>query len=237
MHTTKQLIELAKQRLAEQHGLPLPMSDYRFEKLSGFSQSNVSRWVNGKNTIGTEFANRFAELTGLSPAYVLACTQHERTADPSVRQIWTTIAAAFKETKAAGWLAVAFLAAGTLFAPSGNQALAASLEPSGISIMRRRRVGRHRTWWRFFTVFPVAVLATGCASLTPLAEYQHLSHATQHFGDQRTNYGYDLASVGVRWRPTDHVTVDLLEGYSLQRMHGRREVFTGRVTVEFGGAR
>lgn len=82
----------------------------------------------------------------------------------------------------------------------------------------------------------MSVLATGCANLAPLAEYQHLSHVTQHFGHNRTNYGYDLVSAGVRWRPAPGVTVDLLEGYALQGMHGRDEVFSGRVTVEFGGA-
>lgn len=102
-----------------------------------------------------------------------------------------------------------------------------------------------RRFWqgiRFATVFgslfwlviiALVLFLTGCANVRPLAEYQHQSHATQHFGSNRTNYGYDVVSAGIRWRPHEKVTVDLLEGYSMQEFQGRREVFTGRVQVEF----
>jgi hypothetical protein len=70
-------------------------------------------------------------------------------------------------------------------------------------------------------------------AVRPLTEIQHISHTTQHFGSNRTNYGWNVASFGVRWRPTEGVVVDLLEGYSLEEMNGRHEVFTGRITVEF----
>lgn len=76
-------------------------------------------------------------------------------------------------------------------------------------------------------------LLAGCSTVRPLAEFQHISHATQHFGSNPTNYGWDVASGGIRWRPVEGVTVDLLEGYSFEEMNGRHEVFTGRVTVEF----
>lgn len=85
--------------------------------------------------------------------------------------------------------------------------------------------------WALIAV--VAVSCSGCSTVRPLAEYQHVSHATQHFGSDRTNYGYDMGSVGIRWRPLEGVTVDLLEGYAVQEIHGRHEVFTGRMTVEF----
>jgi hypothetical protein len=72
-------------------------------------------------------------------------------------------------------------------------------------------------------------------NVRPLGEYQHQSHFTQHIGSDRTNYGYDVYSVGVRYRPDvdPRLTVDVLEGYSLQSFQGRREVFTFRVTKEF----
>lgn len=82
-------------------------------------------------------------------------------------------------------------------------------------------------------VAAVLPLAYGCANVRPLAEVQHTSHATQHFGSDRTNYGWNVISGGIRWRPHPGVTVDLLEGYSYEEMNGRHEVFTGRMTVEF----
>lgn len=85
----------------------------------------------------------------------------------------------------------------------------------------------------FLLWLAVMYLLTGCGSVRPLADYSHLSHTTQHYGDNQTNYGFDILSGGIRWRPTPGVTIDLLEGYSKQEMHGRHEVFTGRVTVEF----
>jgi opacity protein-like surface antigen len=84
-------------------------------------------------------------------------------------------------------------------------------------------------------IFVIAILSlcTGCSTVRPLAEYQHISHATQHAGRNKTNLGYNIVSAGIRWAPTEGVTVDLLEGYNFQKMHGRDEVFTGRVTVTF----
>ena len=81
----------------------------------------------------------------------------------------------------------------------------------------------------------VGLTLQGCETVRPLAEYQHQSHVTQHFGSDRTNFGYDVYSVGIRWRPErdSKTTVDIMEGYSLQSFQGRREVFTFRVTKEF----
>jgi hypothetical protein len=58
---------------------------------------------------------------------------------------------------------------------------------------------------------------------------------SQHFGDGQTNFGYDVYSAGVRWRPgfDPKSTIDIMEGYSLQSFQGRREVFTFRVQKEF----
>lgn len=127
MHTTTQLIELAKQCLALKHGLTLPMSDYRLGKLLGIKQSTVSNWRVGRSHIGTEFAALFADACGLSPEYVYACIQRERADTPEEISLLERIAAAFKESKAAGWIVAAMMAAGMSFAPAGNQAHASAL--------------------------------------------------------------------------------------------------------------
>lgn len=98
---------------------------------------------------------------------------------------------------------------------------------------------RPQTKDRLMTVGVVALMClggfstTGCGTVRPLGEIQHISHASQHFGANRTNYGWNITSFGVRWEPAEGVVVDLLEGYSLEEMNGRHEVFTGRITVEF----
>lgn len=75
----------------------------------------------------------------------------------------------------------------------------------------------------------VLYFTTGCSHVRPLAEYQHISHASDGIG----GLGFDTVSVGIRWRPTENVTVDLLEGYTPNGLNNRHEVFTGRVQVEF----
>lgn len=91
----------------------------------------------------------------------------------------------------------------------------------------------------------VLIMLTGCAALRPAAvvtEFDHVSHATQHFGPSPTNYGYNAVSAGLRWRPVQGMTVDLLEGVVLEGQDGSedchgglwgpREVFEGRIQYE-----
>jgi plasmid maintenance system antidote protein VapI len=125
MHTTVQLLDLAKQRLAAKHGLELPMSDYRLGKLLNIKQTTISSWRTGRVHIGTEFASRFADACDLSPEYVYACVQRERADTPEEISLLQRIAAAFKETKAAA-LVLAMVAAGMSLAPAGNQAHASA---------------------------------------------------------------------------------------------------------------
>lgn len=75
----------------------------------------------------------------------------------------------------------------------------------------------------------VVVSCVGCSTVRPLSEYQHVSHASDGLGGP----GFDTLSLGIRWRPYDGVQVDLLEGYSPNGLDGQKEIFTGRVTVEF----
>lgn len=139
MHTSLQLIDLAKQRLAEKHGRPLPMTDYRLAKLMELSQQVVAGWRSGSRTIGTKFARKFAEACDLDPAYVLACIEQERERDPTVRQIWTTIAEHF-DGKAAAFammsIGAALLAAGMIHASPENLAAFPLLGWSELYIMR-----------------------------------------------------------------------------------------------------
>jgi hypothetical protein len=125
MHTTPQLIELAKQRLAAKHGLQLPMTDYRLAKLMGLSTQVVSAWKTGARGIGTVFARKFADACDLSPEYVYACIQAERTDNPEEISLLEHIAEAFKG-KAAALAMMAIMATGMSFAPAGNQASAAN---------------------------------------------------------------------------------------------------------------
>ena len=164
MHTTLDLIELAKQRLALRHGLPLPMTDYRLGKLMNIKQGTLSAWRTGVRHIGTEFAERFADACELPAEYVYACVQAER-ADPAERPILESIAAAFRGNVAA------IAAAGMVFAcsifPAQNARAGVALDASGYTlceVSKRRRRERLRRW--FMTLFPIATLAlSGCATM------------------------------------------------------------------------
>ncbi len=72
----------------------------------------------------------------------------------------------------------------------------------------------------------------GCAAPSPLIEYQHLSHVTQHFGGLPTNYGANMYGAGLRWRPARGITIDVVENYSLEKWSGGHEVFSFRLTFE-----
>jgi ABC-type phosphate/phosphonate transport system permease subunit len=134
MHTTLQLMDLAKERLALAHNLPLPMTDYRLAKLMSFNERTVSNWRTGKSHISGEFAHKFALACELPEAYVYACIELERTSNESVRHILEAIANAF--TAKAG---AAMVAAMLLFGGAPNQAHADGFNDSGLYIMRRKR--------------------------------------------------------------------------------------------------
>jgi hypothetical protein len=172
MHTSLQLIELAKQRLAAKHGLELPMSDYRLGKLMGIRQTTISSWRVGRSHIGTEFAVRVADACELPPEYVYACVQRERADTPDEISLLERIAAAFKGTKAASLVPAVILAA--MFATpdgaqAGNNGVLGTSAPNGAASSRCILLNQIRRWlrrWaRLFTIFPVAALATGCAAL------------------------------------------------------------------------
>jgi len=146
MHTTIELIDLAKRRLSLAHNLPLPMSDYRLGKLMDIRQGTVSNWRTGKTGIGTEFAQKFAQACDLPEAYVYACIEHERTKEPSVLKILEHIAE-MARGKAAAIVpfAVAAILAASFFSDSPeNQAVFADAGAPIIFIMRNLAVARNR---------------------------------------------------------------------------------------------
>lgn len=97
MHTTLELIDLAKERLAIDHALTLPMSDYRLAQLLDLDQRTVSNWRQGRSHIGAQFAPRFSDATGLPVEYVFACIEHERADSDEARSVLERIARRFAE--------------------------------------------------------------------------------------------------------------------------------------------
>lgn len=109
MHTTLELLDVAKHQLAIEHGLTLPMSDYRLADLLDLDQRTVSNWRKGRSHIGAKFAPRFAEATGLAVEYVYACIEHERADSEEARSVLKKIAKRFAEHGTAASILLAFL--------------------------------------------------------------------------------------------------------------------------------
>jgi hypothetical protein len=96
-------------------------------------------------------------------------------------------------------------------------------------------------------IFLAAAAASGCAAMpnSVSPEFEHISHATQHFGPDRTNYGANIANVTAEWDVGKHFYVTLAEGLDLDKTYsiygkpehgeimGPREEFTGRVGYKF----
>ena len=99
-------------------------------------------------------------------------------------------------------------------------------------------------------VFIVFCLS-GCSTLRTLepdtlpVELTHVSHLTQHFGANPTNYGYDALSIGAKWKPLKNLSISVSEGVILESrqtntvgeqwcgaLYGPREVFTGKIAYE-----
>lgn len=90
-----------------------------------------------------------------------------------------------------------------------------------------------------------ALLAQGCAALpnSVAPEFTHISHASQHFGANHTNYGANIANVTAEWDFGKHAYLTLSEGIDLDRHYrdinsygdiiGPREQFTAKVGYKF----
>jgi hypothetical protein len=91
----------------------------------------------------------------------------------------------------------------------------------------------HSTF-RLFVLFGLLVCTSvsGCAALIPDSigpEIEHVSHASQHFGDHPTNFGYSQVNVVARWHYGNGYA-EVSEGVTLgcERLDGMREVFNAR---------
>lgn len=101
------------------------------------------------------------------------------------------------------------------------------------------------------SILSLIVMLAGCSTLHTLEpntlpiELTHVSHATQHFGANPTNYGYDALSIGAKWKPLKNLSISVSEGLILENsyhtadgrcgfgaLYGPREVFTGRIAYE-----
>lgn len=84
-------------------------------------------------------------------------------------------------------------------------------------------------------IIPVLLIMASCATSVSLRpEMIHVSHASQHFGSNPTNYGYDEAALDLHLQ-NGHVIVDISEGAVLEKqsgpdaygaLEGPRETFT-----------
>ena len=167
MHTTEQLLDLAKQRLALAHNLPLPMTDYRLGKIMGIGTSTMSAWRTGVRGIGSEFAQKFAEACELPAEYIYACIQHERAKNAQERSILERIAKQFRNV-AAAIVAVGMLFASPIFSGS-NDSNASSSTGRSIHYAQVLRTARRRLL-ALLGCFTLGFALSGCSTLRDPAE-------------------------------------------------------------------
>jgi hypothetical protein len=98
------------------------------------------------------------------------------------------------------------------------------------------------------------ILHAGCAhsfdfmTLAPDTigpEFEHMSHASQHFGSDQSNYGSEIASIVAHWNMPRGFYLELAEGADLDprwtaphhsgcgELQGPREEFSGRIGYRF----
>lgn len=147
MLTSIQLIELAKAHLAVRHLLTLPMSDYRLAQLLDIPDRTVSNWRVGRSHIGTKFAKRFADATGLAEEYVYACIEHERADTEDARSILEKIAEHYAHVGTAASVLLAtfllFLSPHSAEAASIHAAHVSSVNPTLYTLCALRDDARH----------------------------------------------------------------------------------------------
>ena len=67
-------------------------SNYALAKKMGQTDTDVARWMKGKNTLGDEAAICVADLLDMDPAYVVTCVHAERAKTERERNVWFNIA-------------------------------------------------------------------------------------------------------------------------------------------------
>lgn len=67
-------------------------SNYGLARKLDQTDTDIARWMKGKNTLGDEAALKVAEHLDLDPAYVLACVHAERAKSEPEKAIWQRMA-------------------------------------------------------------------------------------------------------------------------------------------------
>ena len=86
---------------------------------------------------------------------------------------------------------------------------------------------------RIIAVVLFSAFIQGCTALMPNTislEQAHISHISQHFGNNPTNYGIDTLNIVARWQ-SGNAYAEVSEGATIgcERLDGMREVFSARV--------
>lgn len=149
-------------------------SDADAARALGISRAAIYEYKAGKARMSPQAAARAVELLGdaapeAMPLLEELMSEHARSEPEGA--VWRLIlnAAQAAKGKAAALFVAAILAAGTFYAPSSNQAVAADSNEHGLYNMRTRARRRTRELWsrflRFFLWFPALPLAAGCTAL------------------------------------------------------------------------
>lgn len=90
------------------------------------------------------------------------------------------------------------------------------------------------TRWLYIHWILWTIVISGCAALPDSipVEVQHTSHISQHFGSHCTNYGWNTVFVGAKWN-NGPVSIELRDGYSMEQVDHRHEVFEANIRYEF----
>lgn len=105
MHTTKQILALARARLASEG----PVTNYRLGKLLDIAESTISNWEKERAHMSPEYVHKFAVATGLCEEYIYACIEAERAKSPEIKRLLARIAAQYAPKLASILLAVFLL--------------------------------------------------------------------------------------------------------------------------------
>lgn len=65
-------------------------------------------------------------------------------------------------------------------------------------------------------LLPIILTLTGCSVASIRPEITHVSHISQHFGANKTNYGYDEVAIDLHLEPVRHLEIDIAEGVVLE---------------------